>query len=132
MKRPGPLTASVVAMAVLSFIGIATAVFLLVTPRETGEVLTLVVLVVVGIAGIVDVVFLLTRKRWVFFYNLALLAITIVFFLRSIMVAILPRGQIPIAIGIFYLVLAGLGTWLFVDLIRRHVEMLAYLSDKTK
>jgi len=136
VKRPRAVTASIVAIAVLSFLAAFVVLFMAFTSSLPASA-RLPMLIVFGVplmVGVLDLVFLLIRRKWVYYYNLVIHIISAIVFLICTLqtfrlagktLAILNLGIVSKLIyGIPALVLA----WICVELIIARREVIEYLS----
>lgn len=139
MKRPPAVTASIVVIIILT---IFCLVFLLmVSANDDGarehalapfaalaQASPFFALI---IAGIVDIVFLLLRKKWVYYLNIVILFLTVGLLGAMILYTLLGvmplLAQIRLGLAVVYAIPAGLLIWLCVELLRRE-DNLKYLA----
>ncbi len=141
MKRPAPVTASIVVFSILLFLA-AGAFSLAVAvsrsraaPANPAAFATMAItLGLPVVAWIIDIVFLAVRRRWVHYYNIVLVALTILAcagFVLASQFLIPVTAQLPVGMrvtmGVIYAVPAGLLSWLLAELIRRE-EVREYLA----
>jgi hypothetical protein len=140
LKRPAPVTASIVVFSILAFLS-AGLFSLMVASRSSAAAKNPITAVTMAItlglpvaAWILDIVFLAVRRRWVYWYNLVLVALAILvcvgFALASLWFLPMAEGfpvGMKVALGVFYAIPAGLLAWLLAELLRRK-DVREYLS----
>ena len=123
MKRPGPVMASIMVISIL----LVMSILILYSNLFGATIISCLVFTISSAAAAVDVIFLLIRKRWVYYYNLVMVGLTILFFVITIILSNIMFG-LMITITIIYLVPIVLLSWLFVELIKR-TEIKEYISQ---
>jgi hypothetical protein len=133
MRRPGSITASIVVM--LIFAVFLFVIFGLVTldqksPDTTTILVGAAIFLLPVAAALADVVFLFVRRKWVYYYNLALFLLVALFLIRFGLFMDLRKesGGFAIALRATGAIYSALIVWLCVDLLVKRRKILAYLS----
>ncbi len=137
MKRPTAVSASINVMIVLCLFPIIF--LLLVVGRHASakqdDVLTVALFSVPILIGLADIIFLLVRMKWVYYYNLGLYSLITLVLLRYVVFGRYAKPTtILLSFGIIsriiVLALTALFVWLVVELIRSRKQIVEYLSRK--
>jgi uncharacterized RDD family membrane protein YckC len=138
MNRPRTVIASITVMTIycvflaIGMIGISAASSLSLSTKLGG----IVIMIFLLILGLLDIIFLVIRKRWVYFYNLILYFIATLALLNTALFAISAKHASTLfAPGIAGLAIYGvpaiLQAWLCIALIIKRDEVFQYfMADK--
>ena len=128
LNRPGAITASIVVMSIVSFIGfVAVVFFVFILPF--GLFLSFPLIVVGIVPWLLDVLFLVRRRRWVYYYNIVLHFLLVWGALGQAAAFIFSTsGLLGVLLAIIPAVAGGFLIWLCVELIRRKNILRQYLD----
>ncbi len=134
MKQPGTIKASIVLMTILCLTVVAMIMFALGIEASSPMKAFSAVLAVPLAVGVVDIIFLMMRKKWVYYYNLVLCLITATVFTNFAIFSSQGKSaayimKFGLTSRIIALIPAVLVIWLCVNLIRKRRALLEYLSS---
>jgi hypothetical protein len=136
VKRPRAVTESIIAIAVLSFFA-AFVVLFMAFPSSlpaSSRLPMLIVFAVPLIVGVLDLMFLLIRMKWVYYYNLVIQIISAIVFLICTLQTFRPAAKtlailnLGIVSKLIYGIPALVLAWICVELIMARREVIDYLA----